>query len=98
MAHTSINPWTLNSWKNDACSIAINDVICGKPPSRAKKSRNLQKKKVNNLETRGDVQKKNATLLTIVEKFVVCHPKIGRVHTQKVAMKSTDLLPAKKHN
>ena len=29
-------PWTLNFWNNDLCSNPINEVICRKPPWRAK--------------------------------------------------------------
>ena len=53
----------LNYWKNNACSIPINEVICRKTPRRAKKSIHFQNKRTHNLETIEGIHKKNATLL-----------------------------------
>ena len=47
---------------NAACSIAINDVIFGKPQQRAIKSTNSQNKRTQNREGEG-IHKKNTTLL-----------------------------------
>ena len=62
MTHTSINPWTLYSWKNSTCSMPINKVICWKSMWMAKKSTHFQNKGVHNLEILGGIYKKNATL------------------------------------
>ena len=58
-----INPWTLNSWKNSACSVPKNEVSCRKLPRRATKSIHFQNKRTQNLETLGGIYKKYVTLL-----------------------------------
>ena len=88
MAHTSINLWALNSWKNSAYGISIIDeVICRKPRSRAKLSTHFQSKRAYNLETLGGIHKRNVTLLetSLLKNHGVCHPKIWEVYSKKVA-------------
>ena len=59
----------------------------GKPPWRAKKLIHFLNKIAHSLETPRGSHNKNVTLLEILllKNFLDCHPKIEKVHTQKVA-------------
>ena len=73
----------LKASKKKACSIPINGVICGKLCERKNSIS-------HNLETLECIRRKSVNCQRpqywwIVKSFLVCHPKLGGVLTQKVA-------------
>ena len=91
----------LNSSKNDAFSILINEVICTKLPRRVTKSTHFQKKLLITQKLLEEFIRKmthcqRLYYRRIVENFLVCHTKIGGAYTKKIATENHRFAATKK--